>query len=236
MYRIAICDDEAIFAKSLSSIVKKIMEELNLPYQLDLYLSCDQLWEVALDKPDAYQLLLLDIIMDGTDGMELARKLRNIGSSVTIAFITSTPDYSLQGYEVQALHYLLKPVDESTLKKIIQLDYPRKMRNEYLTVKEGTNIRRLNTNSICILETKGRKVAVYLAAETILVSAKLSELECRLPMDCFMRCLQSFILNMDQVAELRYGEAIMADGRSIPVSRAYLHKIQKAFLEKLGQP
>lgn len=235
MYHIAICDDEAIFAGSLSEMAKKILEELHIPFLLDIYTSCNKLYEIVSDKPDTYELILLDILMDGMNGMDFAKKLRKLGSRVTIVFITSTPDFSLQGYEVQAFHYLLKPVKESALCKIFELDYRRLTQKDRITVKEGTGIRQLEINQISHLETRGRKVAVYLTDETVLVSAKMTELELKLPRDRFIRCHQSFLINMDYVTHLRHSEAVMKDNSKIPVSRAHLHNVQTSFLEKLGR-
>lgn len=234
MYHIALCDDEAVFADALSTMVKGIMDELCIPYKLDVFSSCEALWDVLRDKPDVYELLLLDIMMNGMNGLELAQTIRRQNEKVTIVFITSTPDFALQGYEVHAFHYLLKPISRKALKTLLKHDSHHTAQLNTLIVREGTVFRQLDIDKINYLETQGRKVAVFLVDDTILISARLPEMENQLPKNRFVRCHQSFILNMDKVAELRYGEAVMNDEKRVPVSRSYLKMVQKSFLSKLG--
>jgi len=234
MYHIALCDDEAVFADALSAMVKGILDELCIPYTLNVYSSCEALWDDLRDKPDVYQLLLLDIMMNGMNGLELARTIRQQNEKVTIVFITSTPDFALQGYEVHAFHYLLKPISRKALRTILEHDSHHTAQLNTLTVREGTVFRQLDIDKINYLETQGRKVAAFLCDDTVLISARLPEMENQLPKNRFVRCHQSFILNMDKVAELRYGEALMNDGKRVPVSRSYLQKVQQSFLSKLG--
>jgi len=234
MYHIALCDDEAVFADDLSATVKGILDELCIPFTLDVFSSCEALWDVLRDKPDVYQLLLLDIMMSGMNGLELARTIRRQNDKVTIVFITSTPDFALQGYEVHAFHYLLKPISRKALKTILEHDSHHTAQLNTMIVREGTVFRQLDFDKINFLETQGRKVAVYLGDKTILISGKLPEMENQLPKNRFVRCHQSFILNMDKVAELRYGEAVMNNGKRVPVSRSYLKMVQQCFLSKLG--
>ena len=109
MRKIAICDDESAQAALLEGYVTQWAAQRGETVKLCLFPSAEAFlfaWEEEKD----WAVLLLDIQMGGLSGMELAKKLRKADSSLPIIFITGVPDYVEEGYEVEALHYLLKPV------------------------------------------------------------------------------------------------------------------------------
>ncbi|MGB8454061.1 MAG: LytTR family DNA-binding domain-containing protein [Anaerocolumna sp.] len=235
MYKIAICDDEAIFADFLAGMTKNILKELDILYSIDLYDKCETLLEVYKSKPEAYDLLLLDILMEGMNGMELAEKIREVDQDVVIVFTTSTKDFSIQGYEVRAFQYLLKPVKETALREVLHYANERKFMDYSITIKQGTFFRKLPAEQIIYLETQGRKVSFYLNNEVIPVSGKLTQWFEKLPENDFIRCHQSFIININHIIELKTGNALSDNGKLIPVSRAYQRSVQKAFLTKISK-
>ena len=234
MYNIAICDDEVIFSKMLSLTIKNILDEAQIPFNVDIYSSGNDLLNAIDNRTDIYNLLLLDILMDGMDGMELAKILREKGNAATIVFVSSTPDFSLKGYEVGAFRYLLKPTNPEELKDILYHNYENSIRQKLLTIKDGNKFKQFYIDKISHFEIQGRKVAVFSVDKTTSISSKLPIIAKQLPSNKFIRCHQSFIINLDKVVELRYGEAIIDDGKKIPISRTHWKEMQTAFLNKLG--
>ena len=96
MYKAAICDDEAVFRAEQEQICRGIFEKLNIEYHISVFESSAAFWS-AFSSGKRYDLLLLDIMMDRTDGMELARKIREHDNGSAIIFVTSNPDHVWRG-------------------------------------------------------------------------------------------------------------------------------------------
>lgn len=113
-YRIAICDDEPEQAEALKSIVSEWARKNQNSCRTELFPSAEAFW-FACGDDSAYDILLLDVEMKGMSGIDLARRVRAEGSRAEIVFITSHFEFVSEGYEVDALHYLMKPVAKEKL-------------------------------------------------------------------------------------------------------------------------
>ena len=114
--RIAICDDEEIYRIELKSLLDKLL--INADYNIDTFDDGNRLSESFKALP--YDLVFLDIEMPAVDGITLARAIRAASEKVFIVFLTSHVEYAIEGYEVNALRYLTKPVDIEKLKEVIR--------------------------------------------------------------------------------------------------------------------
>ena len=232
MYKAAICEDEAIFSAEHEQICRDIFTRLNIEYHISVFESSADFW-AAFSKGERYDLMLLDIMMDETTGMELARKIRGSGDDAAIIFITSNPGHVWQGYDVNALHYLMKPLDRGVLERLIASDYARRFQSDSLAVKAGTQTLRIPAADIVCLETSGKRVTVTLENRTLECSGKLSELLGQLPKEQFVRCHVAYAVNVRKVKELTRTDAITLNGRKVPVSRTYSKDVQKVFLRNM---
>ena len=178
-----------------------------------------------------HDMLLLDIFMDKTNGMDLARKVRESDLDAAIIFITSNADFALQGYEVNALHYLIKPPDAAVLERLIVSDYQRRFKSNFLVFKSGGQIIRISIKDIICLETVGRRVEITLLDGKAEYPGKLSELIDH--KEQLIRCHKAFAVNIAEIRELTRSDAIAMNGKVIPVSRTYLKDVQKALLKQI---
>jgi DNA-binding LytR/AlgR family response regulator len=230
LYTVAICEDEAVFRDEQERICRSIFEKLNLEYHISVFSSSIDFWDAFLTGK-RYDLILLDILMGETNGMELAQKIRDHDGDVAIVFITSNPGYALQGYDVNALHYLMKPLDSDVLERLIKADYRHRFQRHFLVFKSGAQTQRLPIRDIIYLETVGRRVAITMPDRTVEYSGKLSDLlEGK---EQFIRCHKAFAINPCNIQELTRTDAIAANGKMIPVSRTYLKDVQKALLRQI---
>lgn len=110
MYQVAICEDDPLFSQQLSQLVKEILDEAQISFQLTVYSSAQALKKALLEEGSIIHILFLDIIMEGEDGLSLAKQLRQVEMDLAIVFVTASKEFALAGYEVKPLHYLLKPV------------------------------------------------------------------------------------------------------------------------------
>lgn len=233
MYQVAICEDEKVFAEAHEKICRDIFSNLNIEFHISIFDSSVAFLKTSSGARKRYDLILLDIVMDGTNGLELAKTIRESDGEATIIFITSSKEYALQGYDVKALHYLLKPVDSLRLERLILSDYHNKFQINYFVFKSGSQNLRISVKDIIALETVGRRVEITLADRTHTYSGKLTEILSELPREQFVRCHQAFAVNIDSIRELTRQSAIAVNGKEIPVSRTFMKDVQRAFLRQM---
>jgi len=234
VYKIALCENEEVFAVAQQEICRGIFDKMNIEYEISAFQSAEEFLDVFNIGQARFDLLILDIMMDGMDGMELARKIRESDKNATIIFLTSNRDYALQGYDVNALHYLMKPLDATALERLIKVAYNEKFVENFLVIKMGTQHLRIPADDIICLETTGRRVEITLLDQTVACSGKLSDLLSELPKDRFVRCHQAFALNVKNIRELGKQEATAVNGKKIPVSRTFMSDTKKVFVRQLG--
>jgi DNA-binding LytR/AlgR family response regulator len=230
LYTVAICEDEIIFRNEQEKICRETLRKLNIEYHITMFETSTDFY-AAFSNGARYDLILLDIIIDETNGVDLARKIREYDVDAAIIFITSNPDFALQGYDVNALHYLMKPLDGDILERLIESDYRRRFQNNFLVFKSGTQTLRIPIKDVICLETVGRRVEITLPDRTVEYPGKLSEL--LEGNEQFVRCHKAFAVNLRNIRELMRTDAIAVNGKTIPVSRTYTSEVQKAFLRQI---
>jgi len=230
MYNVALCEDEEVFLAAHQSICHEIMKKLNTEYSIDAYKNAGDFLAAFKGNKKRYDIILLDIIMDGMTGMELARTIRKSDLEAVIIFISSSRDYVFEGYDVNALHYLTKPVDSGKLERLIRAAYKDTFQDCFLVFKSGGMNYRVAVKKIIVLETTGRKVEITLQDRVLYYPGTLTELLKKLPKDSFIRCHQGFAVNIRNIRELSRFDAIAVNGKKIPISRAHLKEVQRAFL------
>lgn len=233
MYQVALCEDERIFAETQERLCRAIFAKLNIEYRLTVFTGSEDFLHVFTLGGKRYDLILLDIIMVGMNGMDLARMIRVKDKTAAIIFITSTMDYATQGYDVDALHYLNKPVDGEKLERLIARDYESRFKRDYFVFDSLGVKRKVAISEIICMETAGRRAEATLTDGTaVYYYGKLVDLLNKMPAGRFTRCHQAFAVNLDNIRELDGGDAVAVDGKRIPVSRAYVKAVEKAFMER----
>jgi DNA-binding LytR/AlgR family response regulator len=235
MYKVVLCEDEEFFSNEQERICREIFERHGIEYHINVFPNGKAFFSAFPKHENLFDLILLDIVMDGMNGIEIARKIRETDKNVVIIFITSNQDYALQGYEVNAFHYLIKPIDVFVLENLILTAYNDKFNDRIIIIKMGEQRFRIPLNDIVCLETAGRRVAVTTFDKTVYYSGKLTELLLELPKDRFVRCHQAFAVNVRNIRELNRQDAVAVTGRIIPVSRTYMGDTKNAFLRYLRE-
>ncbi len=232
MYNIAVCDDQIICGETLELTLDKIMSEYDKPYKIDIYTSSNELFKVLESGDKAYDILFLDILMgdEELNGIDVAKKIRSFDDVTSIVFVTSSTDHVLDGYSVRALQYLIKPVDEKVLREVLDYEHKNK-HNASILFKVKDSTRKVLLSDIVHIETFGRNVKVILKKEEFNAYNKISDVEKMLPAKDFIRCHQSFIININNIKEIRHGEAVSVLDNVIPISRTQWSHVKKSFLE-----
>ncbi len=230
MYKIAICDDSPADTLYLQGLVSNWAKKKGEMMEVQTFASAEAfLFEYEEDK--SFDILLLDIEMAEMDGVTLARKVRSGNQEVQIVFITGYNDYIADGYEVEALHYLLKPVKEEKLFEVLERAVVKLARNEQaLLLETAGGVIRVPLYEIRWIEVQRNYVTIH-AAEEYTIKKPLSEVEAELD-EGFMRTGRSFIVNLKQVRRIGKTDVILADGSAVPLSRGYYEKLNRAMIER----
>ncbi len=226
MIKIAICEDEQLLLKHLTDSIKTILARHSILYSIDAYTNGS-----AVLTRSPFDILFLDIAMKPLNGLELAKRLRERGDESKIIFITAHQQYAIDAYDVQAYHYLLKPVDTKKLEAVILklCSVLREESEHAITIRQGTMVRRVPFEQILYLEVINRKIYLHKNQETIPFYGKLSEVEPMLP-DTFFRCHRSYIVNFDHVQHYKKEVIQLDNGYILPLSRRRYQEFGLAFM------
>lgn len=225
----AICDDNETQLSGLRRLLNIWSENKDFVLNIDEYISAESFLFSYPDKP--CDLLLLDIEMKEINGMELAKKLRSRGDMLPIIFITGYSEYMNEGYEVEALHYLLKPVDQEKLFKVLDRYVKhRSMKKEILLQCEDEALH-VSADEILYLEANGKKTSVKLTdGKQLSCTAGINTLKNTLPED-FALCHRSFIVNIRYIRSIGREELALDNGDRLPVSRRMYKEVNEKFIK-----
>ena len=234
-YRLAILEDDGVIREELCSLCRGILEEKKIDCRITAFAKARELEQALGESASAFDLLLLDIQMEGMTGMELAKKLRREGNRVSIIFITGCDAYLPEGYEVQPIHFLLKPVNRERLAAALQTDWELNHRPKSLVLRNGARTVTLPVDRIRYIESLNHNIIVHMGEEDRVFPMSLSEAEKRVPPGQFCRCHNSFLINLEYVAEIERTELALSTGERLPVGRTRYSSFQSAFISYINR-
>lgn len=228
-YKVAICDDNQTDADYVTGFLTDWAAARGHIVHLQQFQSAEEfLFHYAEEKD--YDILLLDIEMSGMDGVAMAKKVRQDNDAVQIVFITGYPDYIGEGYEVSALHYLMKPVGKDKLyavldRAVANLQKPKKA----VVLPIDGELLRMPVEEIRYVEAFSHSVAVVTQTGTYEFRKALSEMEALLGED-FVRCHRSYLVNLQSVSGISKTRVRLDDGTELPMSRSATASVHRAFV------
>ncbi len=217
MLWIAVCDDEVIECCRMAQKIKEIMQEMKMPCVVRQFYSGREL----IASPDSFDIIFLDIIMRGPDGMETARLFREKAFDKILIFMSSSREYVFDAYDVEAFQYLLKPVQEKKLKKVLQkaAGKAEKRPQEYIIVSRERQKRKLFLDDIFYVEIRGRVIDVHGADSIFTYYEQIGTLENMLRGKGFFRCHKSYLVNLRHVDGYSRQEAVLENGEKIVIAK-----------------
>jgi DNA-binding LytR/AlgR family response regulator len=235
MVRIAVCDDEQSELIALSALLDnyKNLHTDELSYSA---------FQNSFDLPEYirdgnFDLLLLDVLMPGLNGIEAARQIRSFDSNVKIIFLTSSRDFAVESYGVGAFYYALKPVTENTLFPLLdRVLFELRLRDEdSFVIRAKAGISKILFSHLETVEVMGKNVFLRLLDGQVLEAhGPLSDLErILLARSDFIKTHRAFIVNIRRVRTLDTREALTRSGRTVPVSKSMYTEVRRAYLDHL---
>ena len=226
-YRIAICDDRQEDREYVRQLTARWAQQRGNQVEMTEFCSAEQ-FLFSCPQPD-FDLLLLDIEMGEMDGVSLAKQVRRTNELMQIVFITGYSDYITEGYEVAALHYLMKPVKEEKLFAVLDRAVERLHKNtKVLTLETSEEMVRVPLYQVSALEVQRNYVTVH-ARQDYTVKKSLSELMEQLDERIF-RVGRSAVVNLNDISRVTRSDIYLTDGRSIPLPRGAYDKFNRAII------
>ena len=230
VYRIAICDDEEDFIHLLGEQVSEILRDKGVDFDIAAFPSGEALLSHISEKSAAFDLFLLDIFMKEINGVDTAKAIRCVNDSAAIIFTTASERYVFSGYEVQALQYLLKPIDTQALSGALAVDLKRRYENRYFIFKSSGMTQKVSYDDIEYLESTVNSVKLVAKQGAYKIYEQISVLENMLPKLSFFRCHRGFIINLRQVSKMNAKSFITDQGAVIPIGKTYAEAASDTFL------
>lgn len=240
MFKIAICDDESFFAEKLKKLLSGYMTEKGIIYEIDTYSSGEALAELGIEVAQ-YDIVFLDINMDKLDGIMTAETIRKVSREVFIVFVTAYVDYSLEGYRLDVVRYLLKgnanfrsavhecmdaimdKMNYSVIKKEFDFVEGKKEISLEKILYIESNLHRLEFH---VMEDMMRSYTMY---ET------LNTLENRLAATDFVRIHQSYLVNVRHIKNVVRYEAVLTNGIRLAIPKTRYTHVRKQFIACQGE-
>lgn len=233
MLHIGICDDEEPVRQALQLTLTKLLRESASAPAFYAFSSGEGVIGWLSKHEGELDILFLDIEMHGINGMETARLVREQAPGLVLCFVTGYADYVFDGYSVGALGYLLKPVSEQKLRRVLE----RAMGALHLkapqtyTVKNAQGIYRVPKENILYFYSERRQVRLVTANREIAFYAKLDSVQDEVG-DSFVRIHQRYLVRADAVEKVEGGGVALA-GQKLPISRACRQDAMAAFVRAM---
>lgn len=224
--RIAICDDESIYRQQALKAIESISNSLDVI--IDTFSNGNELMNKFKTLP--YDLIILDIEMPEIDGISLAKKLREISEDVYIVFLTSHIEFALEGYEVNALRYLTKPISHQNLKEILDYIALKQTKEDVLWIKTDEFEEKIRLSDILYLEAQNQNIAINTKKKTYITRYNLGDFEIELNGKGFFRIHRGYLVSLEKITKLGKNCVHLETGINLPVSRSKEKPLKEALL------
>ncbi len=228
--RIAIIEDNETEAKVLKEKSLRLLPESFGLTTIDLYSTASSFLNADL----YYDLLLIDCLLPDLTGVELAKKIRETNTTTAFVFTTAYMDYAAEGYETNAMRYLLKPIEDNKLKEAL-LYFAHSISESSIVELTGTTryATYVKTNDILYVEYVGRKIIVRLKEKSVESHKTMKEFENTLNPDFFYRTSQRFLVHFGHIIGKNNNVLIMENGEHVTISRRRLTPFNQAYIHFL---
>lgn len=227
--RIAVVDDRAEDRQALAAEAAACCERMHLPCTLAEYPGGDAF--LAAFEPEQWDVLFLDIYMNGTNGMETARQVRQADRQVHIVFVTVTDQYAVNGYEVHAAHYLIKPITPASVEAALRACLTRQsLRQRTLTIRQNHREHRVLYSSILYTTKERNRVLLYTTRGVLTVYMSFLKFAPQLLEDArFIQCGYGTLLNLEHVARLEKDTFVMDNEDRLHIPRRERGRVRAAW-------
>ncbi len=233
MIKVALCDDNHNSIEKYAQILLRVAEKNQIEIELFCFDSGESLLFHYSDAPEEVDIIYLDILMDKTNGMETACKLRHSRCSAQIIFLTSCEEYVYEAFDVNAIHYLLK--EDTSIDKFEEVflksaEAVSKKEDERFTFEFNGETGVISMEQISYFEIWKRLVTVHYGhGETAKFYATMEQLEEKLHENNFVRSHRSFLVHLPYIVKFQHQTLLLRTGEAVPIGVTYMQSLKKVF-------
>ncbi len=231
MINVAIVEDERQAAEKLINCLERLQETNDEHFYITCFSDPDQFF---FSFQSQFDLIFMDIQMPGMDGMKAAEKLRKLDEVAALVFVTNLARYAINGYEVGALDYILKPLDFDAfrlkMRKVLRYCHSQEQNDRQITISTAKGDVRIPLNDLLYVEIAGHDIVYHTAADSLSTYGTMKALEQDLQPQGFFRCNNCYLVNLRYVRKIE-GFMVWVKDAELTISRPR----KKAFLSALAQ-
>ena len=231
---IAICDDE----KGACLVIEELVHKADSEAEISVFTNPDEL----LNAEDLFDLVFLDIQMEEMTGIDAAKRLRTRETQPEIVFISAVQEYVFDAFDVEAFHYLIKPVDPAKFAKVydrvkMRIADKKKILLEteeaaILSVKSKTRQYSLKMTDVLYVENQLKKLLIHTKEETIDLYGAMKDIEAQTG-DGFFRCHRGYLVNLGHIKSYSKDEILLDNGERIMIAKERYPEFIKAYMHFL---
>lgn len=229
LIKVAIVDDDPLQLNLLNNMITIAGDKIGYSIQSTLFESGEAFLFALEDLPDL-NIVFLDIQMKDINGMEVARKIRENNQELTLVFITAFVEYALDGYSVNALDYILKPISQEKINSILNRYIDQTpTESTYILVDYQQTQLKLNLDDLLYLEAAKHQTIINLEQESLRVNLPFSHIA-TLVDERFIRTHRSYMVNLSHITQLSKQSVRLTNNETIPISKRLSKVIQASFV------
>lgn len=231
---IAICDDNKIFCNQLKEFIERYNLDNGTNCEVNSFNSGIELLEQYTDD---YKIIILDIEMEGMNGIETAMEIRKNNQKVIIWFLTVSEAYVMDGYKAEAFRYLIKPLSYEEFSKQFE-ESIKWVAEKYVTpivIEYKNETYHLEEDDILFIEVYGHKLIYHLYDQPITTIDSLKNIESQLSKSGFVRIHRSYLINLKKVKTFNKVEIIMQNDEKVPISKYKEKEFKQAYTQFWGK-
>lgn len=226
--RIAICEDEDKYADQLIDYINEWAKEKDILVEVFVHITAEKFLYEWEDSED-YDMIFLDIKMGTITGMELAKIMRRTNKDIPIIFTTNMKEYAIAGYSVDAMQYLLKPVQKEDCFACLNRVYQNDRIKKYFMFNDVDKTFRIPHEDIIYIEKFAHNATIVTAKDEYIFRKTMMQLLEELNNDLFIQCHKSYIINIHHMESLSKTFAVMSNGSEVPMSKNMVKEINERF-------
>ncbi|MDR1187554.1 MAG: LytTR family DNA-binding domain-containing protein [Bifidobacteriaceae bacterium] len=218
MIRVAVVEDDQDFARTLTAYLRRYADESHEEFKITVFADGE---DIVADCRAGFDIILMDIEMAHLDGLAAAELIRQVDQRVVIIFITHMGHYAIEGYKVDALDYVLKPVTYFAFSQRIGRALARMRRREdaYLVINAREAVYRVPVSSVRWIESRGHRLIYHTAgSQHISTTKSMKQVADELRGHHFFRCNRCYLVNLAAAVGIERGFAVLYDGTKLAVS------------------
>jgi DNA-binding LytR/AlgR family response regulator len=232
MYRIGICDDQKEICEQIKQMVHTFETESERSFLVYQFHSAEKVVDFFSSEKKV-DLLFLDIEMEDMSGIELGKKIREEWKceDIQIAYISARDSYAMELFETRPIHFLVKPIDEKQVRKVISKAIELNGEDKYFCFKIGSQRNKIKLAEILYFESMGRKVKIATTKELIEYYDRISSIWERIGQHGFLSIHKSIIVNERHIITYEYDAVTMSSGERLMISQSHRKQVRQFQLE-----